>query len=501
MSDFSIGSLLDDDKRASLQNFSENLPAASAAAPSQRTQPEAPRSKRDIVSRVAYLIGIDDRYFGINQTENMNPQFYRSVYDEMNADKEARIVRNLCRLRTKLQRNFRAIFTEMNSDIKNIDAIPDLVPQDALRALEQDGIPFVRAQRRLEDYIVDVHNYLLPHVPNCQKFFPEWIKWTYIRSMFFIQRGNTVEGNKEAARTYNEARDLFPYQAYINWYPDENDGNILRDDAKFLPILYERNRDRFYDMSKVTDAGDAALESPEEFFTKAGRVIIAVDCENADPCKVIGIIKDIEARGLIPKVAKILLVDDEHTSSQWRALRRNENIPLEYYMTDRVKDEKSAVDVAMTIKFYRELTEARLNGSPIDSAIIVSSDCDFWPLIELTPEVNFLVMLEYDNCSQAYYQRLQSNEIPFFYIDEYYMAGNVELKTEIVLQEVVRELEEGFLSKINLLSVINRALVKLDLRMTEAEVTQFFDRYISEMGIAFAKNGSAFLQNKPTLNS
>ena len=96
---------------------------------------------------------------------------------------------------------------------------------------------------------------------------------------------------------------------------------------------------------------------------------------------------------------------------------------------------------------------------------------------------------------------MQGNEIPFFYIDEYYMAGNVELKTEIVLQEVVRELEEGFLSKINLLSVINRALVKLDLRMTEAEVTQFFDRYISDMGIAFAKNGSAFLQNKPTLNS
>ena len=149
MSDFSIGSLLDDDKRASLQNFSENLPTTPL-----RVQAEAPRSKRDIVSRVAYLIGIDGRYFGLEQTENMNPQFYRSVYDEMNSDKEARIVRNLCRLRTKLQRNFRAIYTEMNSDIKNLDSIPDLVPQDALKTLEQDGIPFVRAKRRLEDYIV-----------------------------------------------------------------------------------------------------------------------------------------------------------------------------------------------------------------------------------------------------------------------------------------------------------------------------------------------------------
>ena len=494
MSDFSIGSVLDDDKRASLQNFSENLPTA------PRVIPDNSKTKREIVSKVAFLLGIDDRYFGIGQNENMNPQFYRSVYEDMKQDKEARIVRNLCRLRTRLQRNFKAIFTEMNSDIKNIDAIPDLVPQETLHALEDDGIQFVRARRRLDEYIVDVHNYLIPHVPNCQKFLPDWIKWPYIRNLFFINKGNTIEGNKEAARSYSEFRGLFPYQSFINWSPNESDGNILRDDAKFLPILYERNRDKFYDMSKVTEAGDAALTDTAEFFDKTERVIVAVDCENADPCKVIGIIKDMDAKGMLAKVAKILLVDDEHTSSQWRALRRNENLPLEYYLTDRVKDEKSAVDVALTIKFYREIAESRAAGQPIDAAIIISSDCDFWPLIELTPEIKFLVMLEYDNCSQAYYHRLQNNEVPFFYIDEFFMAGNIELKTEVVLQEVIREIEESHLSKLNLFSVINRALLKLDLRMNDAEVSQFLDKYVANMTIGFAKNGSAVLQNKPTLN-
>ena len=492
MSETSIGSLLDESKKALLQNFSENLPAAAKA------QIDSPRSKRDIVSRVAYLIGVDDKHFGIGQ-DNMNPQFYRSVYDEMNQDKEARIVRNLCMLRTKLQRNFRAIFTEMNSDIKNIDAIPDLVPPEILQTLERDGIPFVRARRRLEDYIVDVHNYLLPHVPNCQKFLPEWIKWAYIRNLFFIPKGNTVEGNKEAAKSYSEFRDLFPYQSYINWYPEDADGNILRDDAKFIPILYERNHDRFYDMSKVTEAGDDALNDPEEFFARAERVMIAIDCENADPCKVIGIMKELDARGLISKITKILLVDDEHTSSQWRALRRNENLPLEYYMADRVKDEKSAVDVALTIKFYREIISAKSEGNPIDSAVIISSDCDFWPLIELTPEIKFLVMLEYDNCSQAYYQRLQDNDVAFFYIDEYFMSGNLELKTEFVLQEMIREIEESYLSKMNIFSIMNRALLKLDLKMNESEAGLFYDKYISPMNIAFAKNGAAVLQNKPAL--
>ncbi|MBQ3455533.1 MAG: hypothetical protein IJG36_03770, partial [Synergistaceae bacterium] len=362
-----------------------------------------------------------------------------------------------------------------------------------------DGVSIVRPRKRPEDYIVDIHNYLLPHVPNCQKFIPSWVKWIYIRNLFFISRGNTIDGNREAAKIYYEYRDLYPYQAYINWQPDERDGNILRDDAKFLPALYERNRDRFYDMSKVTEAGDAAIDDPTEFFEKAQRVIIAIDCENADPCKVIGIMKELSRLNLVGKVAKIILVDDEHTSSQWRALRRNENLPLEYYMTDRVKDDKSAVDVALTIKFYREITQSKAEGNPIDSAVLISSDCDFWPLIELTPEVRFMVMLEYDNCSQSYYQRLQNNDVPFIYIDEYFSAGNLELKTENVLQEVIREIEEGCLGKINVFSIINRALTKLELRMNDTEAASFYAKYISPMTVTFTKNGSAVLQNKPML--
>ena len=108
-------------------------------------------------------------------------------------------------------------------------------------------------------------------------------------------------------------------------------------------------------------------------------------------------------------------------------------------------------------------------------------------------------MLEYDNCSQAYYQRLQNNDIPFFYIDEFFMSGNIELKTEVVLQEVIHEIEENHLNKLNLFSVINRALLRLDLKMTETEITQFLEKYITVMSIGFAKNGSAVLQNKPTL--
>ena len=41
--------------------------------------------------------------------------------------------------------------------------------------------------------------------------------------------------------------------------------------------------------------------------------------------------------------------------------------------------------------------------------------------------------------------------------------------------------------------------MKLELKMNDNELSQFFDKYIADMNIAFAKNGSALLQNKPVL--
>ena len=79
------------------------------------------------------------------------------------------------------------------------------------------------------------------------------------------------------------------------------------------------------------------------------------------------------------------------------------------------------------------------------------------------------------------------------------MSGNIELKTETVLQDVIHEIEDNLLNTINLYSIINRILNRLGLKMSEQELTQFFEKYITVMNIGFAKNGGAFLQNKPDL--
>ena len=57
---------------------------------------------------MAYLIGIDKENFG---EENARPFLLKS-YEELDAHKEARIIRNLCRILTAMERNYPAIVNE-----------------------------------------------------------------------------------------------------------------------------------------------------------------------------------------------------------------------------------------------------------------------------------------------------------------------------------------------------------------------------------------------------
>ena len=60
--------------------------------------------KREVVSTVAYLIGVPKHIF---EREYEPPRMER--YTELEQDKTARIIRNLCMIRTAIERNFKNI--------------------------------------------------------------------------------------------------------------------------------------------------------------------------------------------------------------------------------------------------------------------------------------------------------------------------------------------------------------------------------------------------------
>ena len=77
-------------------------------APGEKTLAPARALHKDhtyeLVSKVAYLIGVPLRIF---ENEHEPPKL--ELYDQLERDKNARIIRNLCIIRTAIERNYKRI--------------------------------------------------------------------------------------------------------------------------------------------------------------------------------------------------------------------------------------------------------------------------------------------------------------------------------------------------------------------------------------------------------
>ena len=79
-------------------------------------------STYELVSKVAYLIGVPRHIF---ENEHEAPQM--EVFERLEADKAARIIRHLCIIRTAIERNFRHINEAMQTDYRTILSMPEYV--------------------------------------------------------------------------------------------------------------------------------------------------------------------------------------------------------------------------------------------------------------------------------------------------------------------------------------------------------------------------------------
>lgn len=156
-----------------------------------------------VVSKVAYLVGVQKRIF---ENEYEPPKM--EWYEKLHADKNARIVRNLCMIRTALELNFKAINNRMRFDMCNLHSLPEYVPQDSLNELLQDGITIVRSRALPAEYIVDINKHISNRINNCKSLFPLWLKWEYVRKLFLMPDGLNKKGIKAAAADYYANKNI-----------------------------------------------------------------------------------------------------------------------------------------------------------------------------------------------------------------------------------------------------------------------------------------------------
>jgi hypothetical protein len=303
-----------------------------------------------------------------------------------------------------------------------------------------------------------------------------------------MPNGLTEAGTKAAANTFYTNLNLYPYKIYINWKPQEQ-GNILYNDKKFVSLLYEWNNSMFTDYSKVSDAGSYVKGTIYDYIEDSEKVVIVVDCENSDPYKLSATLRNLDYT-YTQKISSIILFDDVHTASAWRILEQFTSIPVEHVMTERVKENKSLVDIKLTA---RACQEHYVNH--VDSFVIVSSDSDFWGLIESLPNARFLVMIERDSCGPDLKNALVNAGIFYCYIDDFYSGNAEDVKHGAIFKAMYQYIDNTV--RLNVNDMFNEALKVTRVEMTSSERNQFFAKYIKTMQMHIDTNGDLTLEFKP----
>lgn len=468
------------------------LPASeeteNAADVSQQAAPAEDRvmykdSTYEIVSKVAYLIGVPKRLF---ENEHEAPKL--EIYNKLELDRSARIIRHLCIVRHAIIRNFKHINEAMNFEYRSLNNMPEYIPQESLFQLSADGVNFIKKSSvKLAQHIVEINRLLSDRVNNCKSLFPIWLNWQYIRNLLIMPDGLKEEGTKAASEVYYANRFLYPYQMYVNWTPADV-GNLLYNDKKFTSLLYAMNGDFFAEESKVSDAGSYVKGNIYDFIGTSQKVVVVVDCENSDPYKLCATLKNLDYQ-YTRKIASIILFDDVHSASAWRILDNFTQIPVEHMMTERVKQSKSLVDVMLISRTCQEHYQHH-----VDSFILVSSDSDYWGLISSLPDARFLVMLERANCGPDLKNALVSAGIFYCYIDDFYSGNAEDIKLGALFKEMYRHIDQAV--RLNIYEMFEQALQATRINMSTLERNQFVAKYLKTMQMTIAENGDVVLELK-----
>jgi len=347
--------------------------------------------------------------------------------------------------------------------------MPEFISSTTLQQLSEDGIDIYKNLKEPTPFLININQNIKNRINNCRDLFPDWLEWKYLSDIFIMPDGLSEAGTKKAAEFYYANFMHYPYQQYINW-PAEDEGNILYCDGKFVPLLYSWNNDEFVDMSLVSDVSDRTKGNIYKFIEESSKCIFIVDCENSDPYRLCAAVKNLDAERL-SKIEKIILFDDVHAASAWEMLSSYVKIPVEYILIERLKDNKSLADVKVAARTAKEFY-----SNDVDSFVLVSSDSDYWGLMEELPEANFLVMVEHEKCSYALKEALIQHGIFYCYIDDFYSGDGDGIKMEALQRELSRAVRATL--ELNLYQLMDEVLDRTRIRMTKSDIESFINRKV-----------------------
>ena len=385
-------------------------------------------STYELVSKVAYLIGVPLRIF---QNEHEPPKI--EIYNRLEQDKNARIIRNLCIIRTAIERNYRKINDIIRMEYRGLLSMPEILPMSSMQQLSNDGISFIKkSSTKLCHHIIEINRLISDRINNCKSLFPIWINWAYIKELFIMPNGLTEDGTKDAADIYYASLSYYPYQMYINWVPMD-EGNVLYNDKKFATLLYQWHCDAFTEYSKVSDAGSFVKNNIYDFIDDSEKTVLVVDCENSDPYKLCATLKNLDYE-VMQKITAIILFDDVHTATAWRILENYTRIPVEH------------------------------------------------------------IMIEREKCGPDMKAALAESGIFYCYLDDFYSGNSEDIKKNALFKEMYRWIDNSVHLNVN--DMFDAALRNTRIEMSPAERRQFYEKHIRHMTLTIDENGNVSIELK-----
>ena len=433
---------------------------------------------KEVVTTIAYMIGVRMSALTVSYGE------CSELIEKLRADRDATTIRYLCKLRTVLMQKFKKTDDLMRYQLKNLYNI-EWYDHDNIKQLEKWGFTIIQANYRSDKYMQDLTRLINENIDKCSHLFYAWLNWEYIRDLFFVPKYNKNDVMKDEFNKYMANIEHYPFQMYIHWQPADV-GSIVYSDRKFLKIIYGQHNDSFTDFTKYKDADDETRNNIYEFIESSEKTAIAVDCENSNPFKLYSVLKGLNQVELA-KIEKITLYDDPNTTAGWDWLSKFTQIPVEHIEIDRVTDRKSLVDLRMTASvvtnFYRD---------GITSFIIVSSDSDFWGLIESLPKAHFLVMYEYEKCGTSIKNALTQHGIYYCAIDDFCSAATEDMKRAVLFAELEKHLPTIYGE--SPLELTQKIYEDTRVTATKKEMENFCNRYVKTLRLKVNSEGKFVIE-------
>lgn len=433
---------------------------------------------KEVVTTIAYMIGVRMSALTVSYGE------CSELIEKFRADRDATTIRYLCKLRTVLMQKFKKTDDLMRYQLKNLYNI-EWYDHDNIKQLEKWGFTIIQANYRSDKYMQDLTRLINENIDKCSHLFYDWLNWEYIRDLFFVPKYNKNDVMKDEFNKYMANIEHYPFQMYIHWQPADV-GSIVYSDRKFLKIIYGQHNDSFTDFTKYKDADDETRNNIYEFIESSEKTAIAVDCENSNPFKLYSVLKGLNQVELA-KIEKITLYDDPNTTAGWDWLSKFTQIPVEHIEIDRVTDRKSLVDLRMTASvvtnFYRD---------GITSFIIVSSDSDFWGLIESLPKAHFLVMYEYEKCGTSIKNALTQHGIYYCAIDDFCSAATEDMKRAVLFAELEKHLPTIYGE--SPLELTQKIYEDTRVTATKKEMENFCNRYVKTLRLKVNSEGKFVIE-------